>query len=1161
MPKSLFFVNQSSQVVQTFQRWVQGYTMECVSVEPKNRALSIIMRNPPWGVVICIDEPEGALLCQDIRSEDMLSSVRVIALSNGSDVGKLTEHMFGEFSADCYGRLPLENGIVDVWLQKELSNKSVTSTNIDSVENANVESNTGTPNSVFSSNSSVAQKIQALELDNFEKSEKLSTSNRNLLRSNDALQQANSQVQQLQQEVFRLEGQLQSLASGDVVVANELVHLRELVQSLEKEKHQAQKSLQQELEHSDKNSDVVDVASLERALRDLHSQRDEKIEQINNLHGELQLSREVISSLQMRTQKAEERLSQAQDISTHREQQLQKDILSLQQQLSAISRTLEASQLRESELNQKIGKLQYTLDVALEAAKEDKLQKQILQQLLQQSEQRETQQQELITQLQSSTGGATTDASVEYTQHRNAIKKLEAQVQQHVQTIHMLQDKITKIQQAPSTIKDLGSHSAVQQEIARQQQLLDSTLEALEQSLEKQEMLDTELRTEKNINAQLQTQLQTQSMVVQNEQTAVWQAKMQDLEQQLAHSNEQLASVQQEMESVQKHSHGLEQHLRKIEEDAHTSQQHLHEQMQERVQQVKNLEEKNGDLQIQLDNLLQVYKQTQGQLEQSILQNSILISEKASVLADLAPKEKAILDDISHISGEKEHYEAQLRAYLGQLEQLEQQKQQLLAAVEDSQSIAELLMETVIQAEQKQQQVEDKLSNMQSVQEEMERLQEHHQLIQAQLDEAKEQVRELEEHTALVINERDEMWNMQEQVQQQLDALEQERQQTKVEIDALQEQLQVTSVDKQSLQQEQEKLQQQISMQTVEIAQHQQELRSAKDAITQMQQTLDGMSVDVENQASKYTEDKAQLQAEIEVLLEKIAQQTTKHETAQTSLIASQEMLAQTEQTAIGLQFTVDELHKQIATLQNELAHIEASSLQVEASTIQSHEYSELQVQIAQLENILQEEQGLLAQKDNDIQFLQQELLSTQNHLHAVEQQFADAQSHWEMEAELLQQVPRSSVDDEKYLETVQALHDIQQQMQDVQLAQADVYRQLDKSQQELKRKEEQLQEVRSGTLDQKMQQILAQRDTAVEQLQDMELEKNIAQSTARQVVAQAQLLKDKSMALVVQLQEQLASVEDENRALRRKMTAMQTGLSSLFVQRPNFIDEDGQGN
>jgi hypothetical protein len=81
----------------------------------------LVVRDDPWGVVLSIDDPIGEKLCAQIREDDLLEELKIVALSTGGSTSKLTAHMFGDASADVYGKLPLEDGIVDVWLYNQLS--------------------------------------------------------------------------------------------------------------------------------------------------------------------------------------------------------------------------------------------------------------------------------------------------------------------------------------------------------------------------------------------------------------------------------------------------------------------------------------------------------------------------------------------------------------------------------------------------------------------------------------------------------------------------------------------------------------------------------------------------------------------------------------------------------------------------------------------------------------------------------------------------------------------------------------------------------------------------------------------------------------------------------------------------------------------------------
>ena len=117
---TLFFVNQDPEVVEHFRTWLTGTGVQCVVVEPIARAFSLVVRDDPWGVVLRIDESVGEKLCAQIRDDDLLEELKIIALSRGATSSQLTEHMFGPCFSRCVWKMPLEDGIVDVWLRNQL---------------------------------------------------------------------------------------------------------------------------------------------------------------------------------------------------------------------------------------------------------------------------------------------------------------------------------------------------------------------------------------------------------------------------------------------------------------------------------------------------------------------------------------------------------------------------------------------------------------------------------------------------------------------------------------------------------------------------------------------------------------------------------------------------------------------------------------------------------------------------------------------------------------------------------------------------------------------------------------------------------------------------------------------------------------------------------
>ena len=93
----------------------------------------------------------------------------------------------------------------------------------------------------------------------------------------------------------------------------------------------------------------------------LRQSRDEKIEQVNALHGELQLTRQAVKGLQSRTQKAEDRLTEAQDVGQLREQQMQREFVLCSVKSPMVPEILKYQTIVRNKLNQQLAQMQERL--------------------------------------------------------------------------------------------------------------------------------------------------------------------------------------------------------------------------------------------------------------------------------------------------------------------------------------------------------------------------------------------------------------------------------------------------------------------------------------------------------------------------------------------------------------------------------------------------------------------------------------------------------------------------------------------------------------------------------------------------------------------------------------------------------------------------------
>ncbi len=1207
MTASIFFVDQPPDVLEKFRGWLSDTPMQCISVEPINRAFSLVVRDNPWAVVLSIETDIGLRLCQQIREDDLLDGVKVIALSTGASSHDLTKHMFGDSSADVYGKVPLEDGIVDVWLQKQLaslSDSSSTSAQTDSELPVMIEmdevllEDTISPSKsshstkrMTTSNTEDVERVSRLELELFEQSEKLTATSRKLLKNQLALQELEAHNGVLEAECERLSTMLANGAT-DQTLKQELKRMYERLQMAE----QAIEQMQQQ--HTELNLEAVDTLSTQDLLRQitlLRQVRDEKVDQINALHGELQLTRQAVDALQQRTSKAESRLTEVQDLSQLREQQMQQEFLALQRQVSNSTRNLEIAQHREQQMTEQTEQLQsriQELDTLYQQERTHWLKKSA--ELEGAGQNFSEKEQALLAEIDGLTQALQAQlmgddaVSVERTvvaslEHRLETVQAEfAKAQTKIEALEIDNTQLSQQLREQQTQED-GLSSA---QMLRQQQLLDSTLKALEESLTRQDALEQQLLEQNELLQTARTQTSTEPIeTVSAEMLATSQRQNEELQAQLAEA---------------------------------------------------------------WDEVLQLKQQLATQSQMSTTQPSP--TGRGTEQETLQRLQEIMLQ----ITKERDALSLELVGVRTDIHTLEQEKENLLRALEDSQSMADAVEEaTDTELAEKQQTVV---------------------ALQEALEDRTASYQELELQTAMVISERDDMWSkleplekLQVQLQQELDSLQEAYVASQQELDAERATLEEVTNAHDNLQTEVQRLtERQVVLdetvqtlkaeneQAQEVAQRHEALESENQALSEQRQQLlseqallktqvSGLEDNIqtlehslETQQSEYSglaeqleTVKAELEEHQQVLIEKdalieslqsdissLSAQSTELEhnieQLQTEIVTLQEEFAtgqdeivmlreahteekhQYDQTIAEQQATIAQLHQQsdettqqfaeqIETLESQM-NVDRERLQM----VETEQISVLEEQLATNRLDLQEKIQLVQDLEERIEILEAE---TQQ-MHRVEQQlreaqqrsgeleaglqqirteWADAESAWEMERQILEsthQEDRLALEAVRTeLETIQQDNEtltsippvdttrfdaLSQELATITEQRAELLDTIDQLIRKQDHTEQSLRELQGNSEDLVLR-LQEERDEAHTELEMMKLEMGIAQSTARQLAQQAERMRKKVLAKQASWQQRLTDKESENDRLRAKLQSMEQGLSSLFVKRPIF--------
>ncbi len=1204
---ALFFIDQPTAVIDQFRQWLSGTTIECVVVEPVNRAFSLVVRDNPWGVVLNIETEIGEKLCAQIREDELLESVRVVALSTGASAQALTDHMFGDFSADVYGKLPLEDGIVDVWLHKQLSSKASRSQSFSEeslgqvVVEAEIELSPelSTPPSSTKRvpDSTSDERVSRLELELFEQSEKLTTTNRSLLKTRLQLQEMSAQNSMLQAECTRLQDVL-SNGSSDLRLRQEVNRLYERLRIAEEAIEQSQK------QHVDVGLQAVESLSPQDLLREitlLRSVRDEKVEQINTLHGELQLTRQAVDTLQRRTEKAEARLTEVQNLGQVREQEMQREFATLQRQVSNGTRNLEIAQHREQQLSQQIDQLTNRLQEMERLHQAEQAHWLRKSEELSASTEKEA---ELLKEIDGLTealqaqlmGGDGDEDGVESALIQSLEQRQESLQQALVQTQAKLSEvearNIQLKQQMVERVNQSGGVDSAQWK--RQQQVLDSTLKALEDSLARQDELEQKLELAD----------QHTGFSAQNDSTlALENERLQ----------EQIAQLQQNLREVS----GAHQRTET------TVDQNALAKLEEQIELLK----RQHAAEIQR---LQMDKRT-------VVGSPIGATEAQSV--------QRLSQSLEELEAQRVLLEGELSDTRRTVQELETERGRLQIALEDSQAMADAVEEaTDLELAEQNRQVKE---------------------LELSLRERLDAYQELETQTALVISERDEFWAQVEPLQErekeletklaelrqvrdaeqtehqdQIDALtaslsttEQELHTTQQalkanttrleELDGLVEELQVQAQEGlevqqalESLEAENKALSEQRQGLLLEVDTLSAKQTTTIEALEQFEKTVAELTSQIatlEAEKSTLVEEKSTLMtdlevqgAEVERLQGQLTAQKTEMERLQSELENSQRAMEESVSANTSLQESIVEIRRaEEEAKENALNEQKAALIAEHQSTLQElsdqHQYqkAEWQYHIDQLEleREQQRERALLDENDRIVSLqgetdalkercatLEQQLQagrdkiidlenrlealksendqlrtleaqlnqvnverqSLERELETVRTEWSDAQTSWDLERILIEQeAEQSTVNDARVQLLEDELSKIQQQRSEL----LDMIDDLTRAQEQSDSRIQELQ----GPADDVLLRVQQERDDALTELEMNALEIGIAQSAARQLAQQAERMRNDVLATQEEWMRKLEEKERENAHLRDTIDSMDKGLSSLFVKRPTF--------
>ena len=1115
----LFFVDQPTRVVNRFRDWLKNSSTQCVVVEPIARAFSLVVRDNPWGVVLNIESEVGLRLCSQIREDDLLGEVKIIALSTGSSTSALTEHMFGDSSADVYGKLPLENGIVDVWLNKQLqfvrdnsgelsgfNPSDHATTGVGALDAENFEIELTSDLSVSSSKSrtpSIDERVSRLELELFEQSEKLTIANRNLLKSQLRLRDSTDQNALLQAEQTRLSSVLAGGAS-DVKLRQEVQRLYERLRIAE---DAMERSQQQTVDFSLQSVDSLSPQDLLRQIMHLQQARDEKVEQINTLHGELQLTRQAVETLQRRTKKSETRLAEVQDLGQSREQLMHREFGELQRQVSNGIRRLEMANHRETQFQQQLEQLQVRLTEV------DHLHQEERSQWLQQS--------------QKLTIATEKEAGL-LLEIEGLTEALQAQLMGESDSGDetLLQSLEQKLKQVTTDL--ITTQQQLQHVTEHNTQLIEQLSENTEvhtlQGLEKQ--VDDVISREDHEH-QMATVVRDYAL-----QVSALEAKISKLSRQSANtSNAHESDTTDGIQRLQSSLVDLEQDREVIETQLLETKRQVAQLESERVQLQRALEDSQAmadAVEEATDNEIEVKEQqvfdAKASLEEQILsyqelesQTSMVISERDELWATVEPLQQR---------------QAELETQLVDVETIRQTLHEQVTVHQQQVSDYE---KTVFEMQQKLDAVEQTLTDSTT---ELETLR----LEADEIKEAKNAYDALEAENQALSEQR-------QTLLEELKGVETVLKTQRIEIQTLHETINSMDLQETTIQSEQEALLLEKEAILERIGSLEIELLSTQDMlnrVTQENELLESTIVTLNSQIETLkNEHKDSVETSSKALLNQRVELEQQHQ----KIVAALSNAAEKERIELLSKLEVLEQQIRSENVREILGQPEqVVELDQELNDVRGaiHRKNEEINRLNEKLQILQLENTRLRDLEIELQMVQATCDSLEDTLQKIRTEWSDAQSIWDVERELLDS-EQSEQEQNRIVHST-----LEEELQTVREHRSQLLETIDVLTKVQVSKEQSIQELK-GPADDVVIQLQEERDEVQTELEMMRLEMGIAQSAARQLAQQAERMRRDVLSKQEVWSQKLSQKEAENARLRDKLKTVDQGLSSLFIQRPVF--------
>ena len=1230
MTKTVLIVGVERDVYQTIEEWLSGRAADCVFIEEYKEAMTLILREKPWILVLNVDDLAGRKFAQKIRMQTELSNLKLVALSSGVDPQVVTEHVFGDSFADCYVRLPLKRGVLDQWFLEQLSG-GVPEFDLNEVELGSDENNNF---------ADLLDKIERLETENFEKAERLALSTRNM-----------SQLNRRLQEEQKKNG-----------VEDGFIEFKEL-----KESEQEQEQI------SDSGEGLLEAKA---TIQDLQEVRDIKVAQINQLHVDLQLSREAVSTLELRVDKAEGRLEEAQSLAIDRDQHVHREAIALQRQLSALQHNLQATQNREAELNQKIGRLQFNLDGFEEAEAEIlNLQERLRVELEKKPESVGSDMLENASTLdgQSIEGFAALekrlqDAEQERLEVERKLSLMEERsVEQDQKIANLEKQHLEGIENAlPPDIKKLQMILRdKEEEIERQQIILEQTYDALEQAVEEQEKLERVLEeVQKNklpldaleldiLQASQQRPQQTQEDLAQTEEkyTALTQDNIVSEEQSLVANSAEREALEKENQNLENAKQVLEEENQnliqslKVQEEAFQIEKEKWLELKTESTEISNVEANDEQLNEYLATIaglkkevqsagesaehIEAEKQSLEQENQNLIQSlkdqeEDFSSEKEKWLAfqiDAAERATQLKDDFENVVLD---YQTQIQVleenhniYLEEQEELKKLQQSKGEAsqmhIQDMEQSYQDLEETILSLKKNVQDLNDELKEKETAynlqRENLVQFLEKDKMMQdrvlsmvtqkdillaevghqkLKISEEKETVVKLKEKLDSSLAEQKDSRRYMEDAQAMAEVLETS---VEKEVEEVQQEKQELEKEKQGL----EKEKQGLEKEKQDLEQEKQDLEKEKQGLEQEKQDLSEHVKTLEEQTFLVINERDDALFKTEELNNKISQLQAEQKIIEEKWLEERNgLLEQGKELTIRIDDTKEQLSEtlrenyaatsKIAILENELDLLskERASVLEEGQEIQKNleeslsaldaDKSRLLEEKEQLEQDLKTERAFFEEKyaqaqientaDEDlaqIEALKQSLAEKEveqselqrlfdeqgNTISALESAIVTLQ---EKSAELQQSIKENEEALGVLKETSESSSSISEEF-----AIAALLNQLDSLSEKLTKKNGRIQELEQEDKNSLLVSLQIKCEDLEDEVQTLELERGIVQSTSRELVQKTQVLKAKSQKRQAQLLIGLKEKETEIQQLKLELLKVNKGLSSIFVSRPRF--------